>query len=915
MALGMHPVDRAQSGSTAHVVTVEADVGEGCPRWCGPGCRTPRSGSPPSGSSRRSGAAASRGRRHKITVGLLPASVRKKGSGFDLAVAIAVLAAQRAFDPLGGPRPRDARRARARRPGPSGDGRAAGGDRRGAARSRPGRRAARQRRGGAPGARASRSSRSDRSASCARCCAASRSRSSDDAHRPLPPPLDPPPDLADVVGQPEARHALEVAAAGGHHLLLTGPPGVGKTMLAERLPGLLPDLADDEALEVTSIHSLLGRLPVGRPLLTRPPFCAPHHSATVAALVGGGSGIPAPGTISLAHQGVLFIDEATEFDRRALDALRQPLESGVVTHHRAGGAATYPSRFQLVLAANPCPCARGGRSTDASACRCTLAQLPAYRNRLSGPLLDRIDLRARLAPISRAILDVRRSGEPTAAVRERVMAARDRAAWRLLARRGRPTPRCPARVCAAGGDPDSRRWPLSVDIDRGRSRPAGSTGCSRSRGRSPTSPDATCRTATTSTAPVSLRLDRRDQRPCAVGMSDSPTRADRARLPAPGRGAVQRPRGAPRPRGRRRAGRRGHPPGCARSMRVDVAASAAYGCSTPTVTATSRPRLGLGIAAGLSRRRRSGRSGSTTLPARCRLPFGLWVRGPLSLREACEQAVAIVGTRAATDYGAYVARSTRGSALPSAAGRSSPGWRSASTLPRIAARWPSAVPTVAVLACGADVAYPSGAPRRLYEQIVAAGLVVSEHPPGAAPQRARFLVRNRLIAALSAGTVVVEAAPRSGARSTARHAGELFRHVMAVPGPVTSTLSAGCHQLLRDRPDTVLVTKVDEIIEQVGPLGQFAERVSGPVRRRDLLGPTVSRVLRRRPVKRSAPAERDRDHRRNAGRRGRGRARGARRAGPGRARRSRAGAMTSARPRRAPPTPRQGREELPLGWW
>jgi DNA processing protein len=134
--------------------------------------------------------------------------------------------------------------------------------------------------------------------------------------------------------------------------------------------------------------------------------------------------------------------------------------------------------------------------------------------------------------------------------------------------------------------------------------------------------------------------------------------------------------------------------------------------------------------------------------------------------------------------------------------------------------------------------------------------VVSEHPPGAAPQRARFLVRNRLIAALSAGTVVVEAAPRSGARSTARHAGELFRHVMVVPGPVTSSLSAGCHQLLRDRPDSVLVTKVDEVIEQVGPMGALAERVSGPVRRRDLLGPAVSRVLDAVPVRRPAPAER-----------------------------------------------------------
>jgi DNA processing protein len=234
--------------------------------------------------------------------------------------------------------------------------------------------------------------------------------------------------------------------------------------------------------------------------------------------------------------------------------------------------------------------------------------------------------------------------------------------------------------------------------------------------------------------------------------------------------------------------------------------------------------------------------------------LGLWVRGPLSLRETCERAVAIVGTRAATDYGLMVAGDL-------GAGLGERGWTVVSGLAfgidAAAHRGALAAAgaTVAVLACGVDVAYPR-AHRSLYDQIVETGLAVSEHPPAAAPQRARFLVRNRLIAALSAGTVVVEAAPRSGARSTARHAGELFRHVMAVPGPITSTLSAGCHQLLRDRPDTVLVTKTDEVLEQVGVLGQFAERVTGPVRRRDLLGPVVSRVLDAVPVIKRAPTER-----------------------------------------------------------
>jgi DNA processing protein len=234
--------------------------------------------------------------------------------------------------------------------------------------------------------------------------------------------------------------------------------------------------------------------------------------------------------------------------------------------------------------------------------------------------------------------------------------------------------------------------------------------------------------------------------------------------------------------------------------------------------------------------------------------LALWVRGPLDLRATCERSVAIVGTRAATDYGLMVAGDL-------ATGLAERGWSVVSGLAfgidAAAHRGALAVggPTVAVLACGVDVAYPR-AHRTLYDQVVAQGLAVSEHAPGSAPQRARFLVRNRLIAALSGGTVVVEAAPRSGARSTARHAGELFRQVMAVPGPITSTLSAGCHQLLRDRPDTVLVTKADEVIEQVGSLGEFAERVSGPVKRRDLLGPTVSRVLDAVPTRGDASVDR-----------------------------------------------------------
>jgi magnesium chelatase family protein len=274
-------------------------------------------------------------------------------------------------------------------------------------------------------------------------------------------------DFSDVAGQPKARFAAEVAATGGHHLLLIGPPGAGKTMIASRIPSILPPLTVEEALEVTAIHSIAGGLTQRSAMSRVAPFIAPHHSASRASIVGGGGRSIQPGAISLGHRGVLFIDEAPECATGILDSLRQPLESGTITIARQIGSVTFPAKFLLVLAANPCPC--GKYSGRGHGCECSSLQVRRYLGKLSGPLMDRIDLRVTVDPVGRVELSSHELGEPSHQIRERVMQARAQAASRFRDEPWKLNAEIPSRALRTTYAPDRKAMSfLHDELDKER---------------------------------------------------------------------------------------------------------------------------------------------------------------------------------------------------------------------------------------------------------------------------------------------------------------------------------------------------------------------------------------------------------------------------------------------------------------
>ena len=637
----------------------------------------------------------------------------------------------------------------------------------------------------------------------------------------------------------DAKFALEVAASGGHHLLLDGPPGSGKTSLAERLPGILPDLTVEEALELTAVHSLAGVLDAGDGLITRPPFLAPHHTSSRTSLLGGGTGKVRPGELSRAHCGVLLLDEFPLFATDILDALRQPLEAGEVTIARGEETATYPARGMFVLACNPCPC--GNFTTDPSSNRCTCLEVQRrdYRRKLGGPVMDRIDITRRVRPVpEHEANDPLRRAEPSTVVRARVTAARRRAAAavrRPAVAAQRPGPRS----AAAGGvaaEPARSSAARQRDVRRPahppRRHPGAPAGLDGGRPRAEsTDPGWTScgvalrlRSVSRWSWPRSSAGASRD--PGDRGAGHEASRPRRPATPSDWPGSRSDDSASPATRGwpgwwpsSARSGCTGTWPrsGTSGGVLTDVASRLAE--LDPARDLERAERLGIRFVV----------PGDDEWPTalddldhcghvqdRGGSPLGLWVRGTAATRRA---RVAGGGGRVALRHDVRRGGGRRD--------RRAPGRRRGHRGVRRRVRHrPGRAPGCA----GRPWPDRGGAGLRGRPRLPGGAQAAARPPrrstvrsspssrPGCSPTRLRFLSRNRLIAGLSRGTVIVEAAVRSGALNTAHWTERLSRPLMGVPGPVTSAQSQGVHQLLRTGAS--LVTRGAEVAELVGVAGE-----------------------------------------------------------------------------------------------
>ena len=606
-------------------------------------------------------------------------------------------------------------------------------------------------------------------------------------------------DLADVRGLPFARQALEVAAAGGHHLLFCGPPGTGKTMLARRLGTILPPLSPAEALEVTRIHSAAGEPVAGR-LVGRRPFRAPHHTASTAALVGGGSGRARPGEITLAHRGVLFLDELGEFAPSSLDALRQPLEERAVRISRQPVSLTFPAAFQLIACSNPCPCGSG-----AQGCRCSDAQRERYRRRLSAPLLDRFDLRVRVDAPEAA--DVR--GERSADVALRVAAAFERQRARYADWPWSQNAHVAAGAVAAPALARARRR-RRLAVPHRRAQPH----------RSGRHPDTTRR-------PHSGRPRRRGRdhrRPPRSGIGDAGRRAvsadrDRARPPRPPRDPVEvaaatlacLPDMTPK-RLRGLIERVGGPVGALaaldRGLGSAVLCDGTSATDLPARAALARIWQEAAHTARVDQLLRE-RATHVFVEGRPGYPIDDLPEPPVVLLAEGERPealgrrrVAVVGTRAATPHGLEDAYEL-GAVLARAGVTVVSGLAIGIDAAAHEGALDAGGAVVGVVGTGLDVVYPRRH-RVLFDRVRGAGLLVSELGYGVQPRRQAFPVRNRIIAGLAEVVVVVEATLKGGARITAERALEYGRTVMAYPGSRRNPSAAGTNALLYDGAGVVL---------------------------------------------------------------------------------------------------------------